>query len=259
MSNKNEKKEKNYDTSGIIMGIFTIITIVYFVLKYITLKDEKSQKAMIGILVTYLLLIAVSSLVINNAAIKDKCGEDNYGAAFLATLIPWGLIFGLLNLVLLIFPGWKAPFSNTFGYLIIRLAGISDILNNVIKTKAGKEDEKGVSEMIAKIYTDKSLLINEVTPTNFPEFWETMNKGKLLKKTANEYKQKLKSLIILKDMVSEFIWYLLTGTIITTLSSNYISSMKCTPSPEYLERKHKEWEDKNNSKKKAGKVYYSDE
>ena len=129
-------------------------------------------------------------------------------------------------------------------------------MNNTLKSKAGKSEERGVNEMITKIYTDKSLLVNEITPDNFQEFWDSMRKGNLLTTKANDFKDKLRGLIILKDVVSEFIWYILTGLIITTLSSNYISSVKCAPSSEYLEKKHKDWLEKGKEAKKAGKIYY---
>jgi hypothetical protein len=37
------------------------------------------------------------------------------------TLIPWLMLFGVLHLFLMIFPGWMAPFANTFGYLVAKL------------------------------------------------------------------------------------------------------------------------------------------
>ena len=31
------------------------------------------------------------------------------------------------------FPGWSAPFSNTFGYGIAMLAGLNDTMNDIIE------------------------------------------------------------------------------------------------------------------------------
>lgn len=256
MSKKDKKEEKNIDPSAQVLSIFLLVSVVFFVLKFVILRDNKGTQAMVGVFALYLIIVGITAIVLNNRAIKNKCGEENFGMAFLATLVPWGLIFGLLNLVLIIFPGWKAPFSNTFGYLIVKLSGLNDILNNTLKTKAGKSEERGVNEMITKIYTDRSLLINEITPDNYQEFWDSMRKGNLLTSKANDFKDKLRELIIMKDIVSEFIWYILTGIIITTLSSNYISSVKCVPSSEYLEKKHKEWETKGKQIKREGKIYY---
>ena len=50
----------------------------------------------------------------------------------MVTLIPWVIIFGILNVLLLQFPGWKAPFSNTIGYLIANIAGAKNLLIDYI-------------------------------------------------------------------------------------------------------------------------------
>ena len=71
---------------------------------------------------------------------------------------------------------------------------------------------------IRQIYRDQSLLVNEITPQNFEQFWNS-NK-ELFNENAEQLKDKLKSKIVLKDAVSEFIWFYLTGSLIY----NYLST-----------------------------------
>ena len=79
-----------------------------------------------------------SQFIINISLTKELCGESSYGNAFLYTFIPWVVIFGLLNIALMMFPGWKAPFSNTFGYLVVKAAGIRSLLTDNILKQKGK-------------------------------------------------------------------------------------------------------------------------
>ena len=50
----------------------------------------------------------------------------NTDKAILYTLFPNVLIFGLLIAILIGFPGWKAPFSNTLGFVAAKGSGIKD-------------------------------------------------------------------------------------------------------------------------------------
>ena len=78
------------------------------------------------------------------------------------------------------------------------------------------------------IYEDQSVLINEITPNNFEN---AINKLKPLFNTASiDYTKnilKLKKLVQLKDEISRFIWYILTGGLVVSLSNMGIVTTKC--------------------------------
>ena len=48
------------------------------------------------------------------------------------TIIPWVLIFGVINIILIIFPGWISPFANTFGYGVMNLLGLKQLLSIIL-------------------------------------------------------------------------------------------------------------------------------
>ena len=54
------------------------------------------------------------------------------GSTMINTIIPWVFIFGVINLILIIFPGWLSPFANTFGYLAMKIFGLNDLLNSIL-------------------------------------------------------------------------------------------------------------------------------
>jgi hypothetical protein len=73
-------------------------------------------------LAIYLLLVMVIQFVANASIITSTCGgsiTENMGAAGLYTFLPWTLIFGVLAVVLTIYPGFKSAFSDVIGYFYV--------------------------------------------------------------------------------------------------------------------------------------------
>ena len=77
-------------------------------------------------------------------------------------------------------------------------------------------------------------------------------------------KEELRRMIILKDIVAEAIWYLLSGGLITSISSNYIILNGCNRSAEEMKEHHDEYEknqkvihEASNKIEKEKRVYYT--
>ena len=247
-------------TTGLI--VFLVLTLIYFIVRY---NIEMGQSDTIYTIIYYLGVL-VSQYFINLTAITSRCGNSNYYLAFMVTIVPWVFIFGLLNIMLTQFPGWKAPFSNTFGYLIASAAGAKNLLIDHILTddfvsrltpgkdkkkdnpqqnggrvkQRGGDSQKLAVEAVQHIYSDPSLLINEVTPETYDLFWNKMKP--LFKADADEYKSELYKLIELKELVSEGLWYLLTGSLITSVSANYIMNGDCGTSADEMKKRHADYE-----------------
>ena len=56
------------------------------------------------------------------------------------TIIPWIIIFGVMNIDLIIFPGWVSPFANTFGYGAMNLLGLKDLLKVILNLDKDNPD-----------------------------------------------------------------------------------------------------------------------
>jgi hypothetical protein len=209
------------------MFIFFIITSVYFLLK----AKFNSSKSGLILSIIYILVTLIIMFFINLNLTKSICDSNQYDTAALVTFLPWILLFGLLKLMLSIFPGWLSPFSNTIGYLVARLNGVTDIFNKILSPKmanlSAPESLKIATEALEHIYNDKSLLINEITQTNFDRFWEQMSNAGMLKRGINEFKEPLRQLVRAKDLVAEYVWYLLTGLLVTSVSYNIAIDADC--------------------------------
>jgi hypothetical protein len=211
---------------------FLLFTLGYFITKYYV-----DTPVISGI---YFLTLIIVQFFINLNLTSEICNESQYGIAMTTTIFPWVFIFGILVVLLKIFPNWLSPFSNTFGYLFTYITGINDFLMDILKSESK-------NSTIEKIYENKSLLINSITLENIGEWWKKMsdkNNGILKTNVGNEQSdnfKKLEKFIQLKTNVAEFIWYALTGILVTSVSYNYIINSGCTQSAEEMEKRHNEY------------------
>ena len=99
------------------------------------------------------------------------------------TFVPWILIFGVLVLVLTIYPGFKSAFSDVIGYyyvsgtatkLLTELLINQDIEKKMTEdpnmTPEKKEALEKTADVIIKICGNTSILINQIVPNNFDVF-----------------------------------------------------------------------------------------
>lgn len=211
--------------------IFFIVTVIVTVLKIIM------PKASAFITSGYMLVIIISQFFVNLSLTKSLCYAVDYKQAFLITIFPWVMLFGVINVMLDVFPGWLSPFSNTFGYFAASLAGSKDLIREIFKDPT-TQSAGDLSKPLAYIYSDQSLLINQVTIDNFDEFWERMEKTGLMNTgvgNSSKLKEKFLGIITLKDTISRCIWQILTGGLITAISYNYIMNSNCMPTAEQAE------------------------
>ena len=247
---------------------FVVWTTLYFVIKYFLSEsyDNKKNKT-IGIALTigYLVIMLLMQLATNLSNAKEKCGgTPQIIPAINYTILPNLFIFGGLLMAMLFFPGWKEPFSNTIGYLILTTMGIKETFINILKSDSQ-------NKLLKMVTDDPSIMINEMTPENFDLFIARMGGkqggiGPIVNaevvvepsappmKGGRKYKQRgggpsilssdykkhlpeLYNLVVLKDRIAEWIWYVLTGYLVIQNSNSYIQSIKCKRSPEELEAK----------------------
>ena len=244
---------------------FIIITIIYFSfpsigkpkLMYSDLTKDgitpEFYTKTIRSLAFYLGVVVVSQLFLNIGYLMAKCGgslDKNIGAAALFTFIPWILIFGVMLVVLIIFPGFKSAFSNVIGYYVVA-GGANDIFGSILIgtdlneqiEKTQNADEKmeltKAAEAIVKICGNKSILINQINPDNFINIWETL---KPLMKPGSfentEIQQQLLDLVILKENIGEAFWYVYTAILISSIVYYNLATRGCVKSVDQIKSEH---------------------
>ena len=123
---------------------FILLTTVYFSIKYLLVDKwgKKSKGLGIALTIMYLAIMLLIQLSTNLVNAKEVCGGTPQTlTAINYTLIPNFLLFGTLLLCLMFFPGWKAPFSNTIGWLIVSspVFGIKTLFNHMLLTDSNNK------------------------------------------------------------------------------------------------------------------------
>ena len=240
------------------LWFFILLTIIYSVIRY---KVTERQSSIIWGIV-YLCVLAVGMFYTNLALTKRMCGSPQTGTAIMVTAIPWAVVFGLLGLMLIVFPGWLSPFSNTIGYLFAKLAGVGTLMDKIIAPKdvnaSTAGTTKAAAEALEQIYSDKSLIVNQLTEANFNGFWNKMSASGLFNKGADAYKTALLNVVRLKNVVAELVWALLSGGLAISISNSYILGTACEKSAKEMMQRHNQYESdstKKTEEAKAPRVY----
>jgi hypothetical protein len=269
------EETKSSDGTYLSLFMFLIITIFYYVagikpqLKLdildsttTTATDEKGnplpskmeeyKTAKIWSLVYYIMLILITQYSVNSYVLIKKCGGDvgkNMITAIFMTFIPWLLIFGAVVMVIFIFPGFKSAFSNVIGYFVVAsqanhilttLLKNSNIQNKIdnetnnINSNEKKELE-GAAEAIIKLCGNTGILINQISPDNFTEYWELLNPliksefktGIEVNSEGEKLKEQLLGIVCLRDNIGEALWYVYTAVLLISIVQMNISTRGC--------------------------------
>ena len=257
---------------------FILTTVFYYMalkpnLSYDALVDEKKYKEYsknnylyLGI---YLVLVMLIQFGVNASVISTTCGgsiSENIGAAGILTFIPWSLIFGVIIIVLIIYPGFKSAFSDVIGYFYVSSSAtkiITELLVNrdVEKKLTGtesKEEREAIedaADTIVKICGNTSILINQIVPDNFLNYWKILNP--LMKPQyrddnspeTKDIRQQLFELVITRDNIGEALWYIYTGILLTSIVQLKITTRGCSNNTATMEKNYQAFLDKQAEEK----------
>ncbi len=245
-------------SSSVAIGFFLAIFAAYSYYKY-----KKNGVLSGGVTSMFFIVLITGEYFINLAMSKDICGFDQEKTALIATLLPWILVLGVLKAALIVFPGWLTPFSNTFGYIFVSAAtDLKDVFANILTPQfdleppkdggqkgggdgsGGLQDSADIPEdnvknkrdigrALEQIYTDQSILLNELNLDNLDKFWDSFKESKLIRPSAKiEDLEKIRKFLMMKTIVGEFVWFVLCGLLVVSISYNYLLNMGCTFTPE---------------------------
>jgi len=243
------------DSSFLSLLIFAVITLVYYLLlkpkldasayddptgaQYAAYSSSNNTALLI-----YFLFVVLTQMGVNASVMVTKCGGSlmqNIGSAFLMTLIPWIFIFGGVIICLMMFPGFKSAFSNVIGYFVVSNSAnniltellVNTDLNQTINAADAdpekKNSLKSAAEAIIKLCGNMSILINQIVPSNFIEYWAMLLP--LMKEQyqngAPEMKQQLLDAVVVRDNIGEALWYVYTAILLISITQYNIMSRPC--------------------------------
>jgi hypothetical protein len=254
------------------INIFTFIltTVFYYMaLKPVLLYDDlidikkyeiynKNNYLYLGI---YLMLVMLVQFVVNASIISTTCGgsiSENIGAAGFLTFIPWTLIFGVIIIILIIYPGFKSAFSDVIGYFYISSSATKVITELLInrdvekkltgnETKEEREALEDAADAIVKICGNTSILINQIVPDNFLDYWKILKplmKEKYKDDTSpetSELRKQFFELVVTRDTIGESLWYVYTGILITSIVQLKLTTRGCQSNTATMEKNYSEF------------------
>lgn len=266
-------------SSSVAILFFLAVFVAYSYYKY-----TKNGVLSGGITFLFFLVLIIGEYFINLAMSKDICGFDQEKTAVIATILPWFLVLGVLKSALIVFPGWLSPFSNTFGYIFVSIVtDMKDVFNNILTPQfdltpaaAGAAAQSGgagdgglqdnadipadevknkrdIGRALEQIYTDQSIILNELNLDNLDRFWDSFKESRLIRPSAKlEDLEKIRKFLMMKTIVGEFVWLVLCGMLVVSISYNYLLNIGCSFTPEQQKiRAQVLKENQDDAKKKA--------
>lgn len=215
-------------------------------------------------LAIYFLLVIVIQFIVNASIISSTCGgniTENMGAAGVFTFLPWTLIFGVIIVILTVYPGFKSAFSDVIGYywvsssankllneLLINKDVQASINSDVSLSPEQKDKMQGAAETILKICGNTSILINQMVPKNFNDYWTILNplmndKYKNPGPESDAIKNELFDIVVTRDNVGEFMWYMYTGILLTSIVQLKITTRGCASNPKTMEQNYQKFKE----------------
>ena len=212
-------------------------------------------------LAAYLGLVLIVQFIMNITIVTAKCGgslKTNILSAAAYTFFPWTLIFGVMMIVLVMYPGFKTAFSDVIGYFYVSGTAnklLTEILiNKDIQqemdtsdaTLKEKENLQNAADAIIKICGNTSILINQIVPSNFISYWSLLNPLMKQRFQGNsdetiDKRNQLFDLVVMRDTIGEMMWYLYTGILLTSIVQMKISTTPCYLSPKQMEQNYQEF------------------
>lgn len=261
---------------------FLLTTVFYYLalkpnLKYNDLTNSSEYKKYsnnnhlyLGI---YFLLILIIQFIVNATIITTKCGgsvTENLGASGVLTFVPWTLIFGVVILVILVYPGFKTAFSDVIGYFYVANSAnqiltellvntkINDEITNEQMTSMSKKQLEKAADMIIKICGNTSILINQIVPSNFIEYWNLLrplmkDKYKMEGPLVDEKRNELFELVVTRDNVGEAMWFIYSGLLVCSIVQLKISTRSCSTNPKQIAKNYQEYLSKQEAIDKKNK------
>ena len=232
-------------------------------------------------LAIYVLLVIMIQFMVNSSIIASDCGgniTENMGAAGVLTFLPWILIFGVLVIILTVYPGFKSAFSDVVGYYYVSTSAnklLTELLINKDIEKKITDDQnmtpekkqalETAADAIIKICGNTSILINQIVPNNFDEYWGILkplmkDKYKVDGPETDKMKNDLFEVVVTRDNVGEAMWYIYTGLLLTSIVQLKITTRGCTTNPKTMEanyQKFLEQEQKAKEEKEKASATYT--
>ena len=92
---------------------------------------------------------------------------------------------------------------------------------------------KDAAQAVIKLCGNMSILINQIVPDNFTEYWNMLKplmKSNYQTTEPTDLKQKLLDVVSMRDNIGESMWFTYTAILLTSITQYAISTRPCNSS-----------------------------
>jgi hypothetical protein len=197
---------------------------------YLFLNFRSPDKLAVKIL--YLVVVMVLNGLLIWWLMTQQCINPNIGWVFGASILVWLFLFVPMFWLLEYMYVWLQPFGNTFGYLFIKLMGVTSFMDKILKPSRteGAENNRRINKYINYIRSDpwgffSMLTVNSDAEPDilqadkaFDELRDKLKEGE----NTDENKAQFISYVRMKESVAKLVFYLLTLNLMTDITAVFI-------------------------------------
>ena len=205
------------------LSLYGLASLVYVYLNYSNPEDDN-----LLIKVLYLLVVLCINFFLMWWLMSQQCVSPDLGWVFGGPILTWILLFVPMFWLLENMYVWLQPFGNTFGYLFIKLMGVTTFMDRILKDSSG--DTGRINKYINYIRSDpwgffSMLTTNEdATPDilqadkAFTELGDKLKQGQ----NTDANRKEFVSYVRMKELVAKFVFYLLTLNLMTDITAVFL-------------------------------------
>lgn len=205
------------------LSFYGFASLVYLYMIYVNPDNNLLIKVM------FLLLVLGINILLMWWLMSQQCVNPNTVWVFGGPVLTWIFLFVPVFWLLENMYVWLQPFGNTFGYLVMKLMGVTSFMDKILKDKV-PEDNNRINKYINYIRSDpwgffSMLTTNEdATPSvlradkAFDELSDKLKPGENTQANKTEFI----NFVRIKELVAKFIFYLLTLNLMTDITAIFI-------------------------------------
>jgi len=196
---------------------------MYLYINYITNNDNVMIKLL------YLLVVLGINFFLMWWLMSQQCVSPDLGWVFGGPILTWVLLFVPVFWLLENMYVWLQPFGNTFGYLFIKLMGVTSFMDRILNVPTGQSATR-INKYINYIRSDpwgffSMLTTNEDAKPDILQankaFTELQDKLKPGQNTP-ENRAEFINYVRMKELVAKFVFYLLTLNLMTDITAVFL-------------------------------------
>ena len=210
--------------ASVNVSLYGLASLVYLYMVYSNPDDKKWSKA-----VLYLLSVLGINLYLMWLLKSNQCKTSiDIGWIFGGSILTWILLFVPIFWLLENMYVWLQAFGNTFGYLFIKLMGVTSFMDRILEDSSGptgrinkyinyiRSDPWGFFSMLTT-YEDATPDILQADKA-FTELGDKLKPGQ----NTDANRAEFVSYVRMKELVAKFVFYLLTLNLMTDITAVFL-------------------------------------